>query len=109
VATREIPDDLDGRILFAQELELIAQKLPTVVRGLAIQNELGDIGQGDGVAARNASHGDELEEIAEEAIDALVLHSQEWLCHCSAHSREGGATGKGEKPQVSAVKSSAAT
>ena len=58
-----------GVVLLAQELELIAQKLSAVVRGLAIQDELGDIGQGDGVAARNAPEGDHLGEVAEEAID----------------------------------------
>ena len=53
VATREIPDDADRRVLLAQELELIAQKLPAVVRGLTIQDELRDIGQDDRVAAGN--------------------------------------------------------
>lgn len=39
------------------------------MRGLAIQDELRDIGQDDGVAAGNAPEGDHLGEVAEEAID----------------------------------------
>jgi hypothetical protein len=70
VATREIPDDAGwGSDLPAQQLQFEALKLSTTMSGLAIQDELGDIGQGDGIAARNAPDGDELKEIAEEAID----------------------------------------
>ena len=68
--TRKIPDDAGRGIeLPTQCLHLQTLKLSAAAGGLAIQDELRDVGQGDGVAAGNAPEGDHLGEIAEEAID----------------------------------------
>jgi hypothetical protein len=49
--------------------DLEAHEFPAVLSGLAIQNELGDIGEGDGIAPGNAFDGNQFKEIAKEAID----------------------------------------
>jgi hypothetical protein len=68
--TRKIPDDAGwGSELPTQCLHLQTLKLSAAAGGLAIQDELGDIGQGDGVAAGNAPESNHPGEIAEEAID----------------------------------------
>ena len=67
----EIPNDARGQALLPLRIkvrDLEAHEFPAILGGLAIQYELGDVGQGDGVAPGNAFDGHQLKKIAEETI-----------------------------------------
>jgi hypothetical protein len=68
----KIPNDAGGQVLLPLGIEvgdLEAREFPAVLSGLAIQNELRDIGHRDRVTPGNPFDSNQLKEIAEEAID----------------------------------------
>jgi hypothetical protein len=68
----EIPNDPGGQALLPLGIklgDLEAHEFPAILSGLAIQNELRDVGQGDRIFPGNAFDGDQFKEIAKEAID----------------------------------------